>query len=75
MFFGSNTREKAQKATPTQALPDCFKKQGGKHRRFYAGLYSQLSFSSRNTNLTNFLAVNASARLSWYLLTSLNLKS
>ena len=31
--------------------------------RNYAGIYSRLSFSSRKTNLTNFLAVKASARL------------
>ena len=37
-------------------------------------MYRRLSFSSRKTTRTSFLAVKASARLCWNLLTSLNLR-
>lgn len=38
-------------------------------------IYRRLSFSSRKTTRTSFLAVRASARLCWNLLTSWNLRS
>ena len=41
---------------------------------YFAGQYRRLSFSSRKTKRTNLRAVNASARLCWYLLTSLYLR-
>lgn len=58
-----NKPKKQKQVTPTQTLPKKFSKQGGEDGVSYAGLYSRLSFSSRKTNLTNFLAVKASARL------------
>ena len=41
---------------------------------YFAGQYRRLSFSSRKTKRTNLRAVNASARLCWYLFTSLYLR-
>lgn len=38
------------------------------------GIYRRLSFKSRKTNRTNLRAVKASARLCWYLFTSLYLE-
>ena len=40
---------------------------------YFAGQYRRLSFSSRKTKRTNLRAVNASARLCWHLLTSVDL--
>ena len=81
MYIYDLTKQFPKKATPTKALSlRNFEtgpmSQSGKLRsQPSGGIYRRLSFSSRKTNRTSFLAVKASARLCWYLLTSLNLRS
>ena len=82
---GAKQRKKqnigCKKATPTKALSlrnfetGLGPQSGKRFAQPSGGIYRRLSFSRRKTNRTSFLAVSASARLCWYLLTSLNLRS
>ena len=69
--MGKNGVVDLKQAAPTKALPrenfetgPAIPKRRALAQR-YGNLYRRLSFSSRKTNLTSFLAVKASARLCW----------
>ena len=67
------------KKHPSKPCRSNFKnEQGVAHQQvdgiYFAGQYRRLSFSSRKTQRTHLRAVNARARLCWYLFTSLYLR-